>query len=327
MAESLRFGVLGAASITPKALIEPAHVVPGVTVDAIAARDASRAAAFAQKHRIPRSLPSYAALIDDPAIDAIYNPLPNSAHAEWTIKALRAGKHVLCEKPLASNADEAVAMAAAARETGRVMMEAFHWRHHPLAEEMRRIVRSGEIGTIRHVEANMCIPLPLPNNIRYDYRLAGGAAMDTGCYAINIVRDLAGAEPEVISADARLWGEQIDRWMTAELRFANGVTGRMTCSLLSSTLLRIDATVRGDQGELYVINPVAPHLWHRARVQTSAGSRTMHVAGEATYTHQLRDFVRAVHGETLRWGPDDAIANMRVIDAAYRAAGLKRRGE
>jgi predicted dehydrogenase len=326
MSEPLRIGTLGAASITPKALIEPAHRLPGVEVVAIAARDPLRAEAFAQKHRIPRRYTSYDALIDDPAIDAIYNPLPNSAHAEWTIKALRAGKHVLCEKPLASNADEAVRMAAVAQETGRVMMEAFHWRHHPLADQMRRIIATGELGAIRHVDANMCIPLPLPKNIRYDYALAGGATMDTGCYAINMVRMLSGQEPTVRSAEARLWGDQIDRWMTAELELPGGVPARATCSLLSSTLLKIDATVRGERGTMRAINPVAPHLWHRLHVETSDGSRTVRVPGDTTYTHQLRDFIAAVRGAPLRWGPDDAIANMRVIDAVYDAAGLKRRG-
>ena len=114
--------------------------------------------------------------------------------------------------------------------------------------------------------------------------------------------------------------------MTADLEFPGGVSGRMTCALLSSTLLKIDATVRGELGELRVINPVAPQFWHRLHVQTTAGSRTVRVPGDATYTHQLRDFAAAVRGGPLKWGPDDAVANMRVIDAVYEAAGLRRRG-
>lgn len=322
----LRIGTLGAARITPMALLRPAKAVPEAEIVAVAARDAKRAEAFAKQHGIPRVLTSYDEMLADPAIDAIYNPLPNSAHAEWTIKALRAGKHVLCEKPLASNADEAARMAVVAAETGRVMMEAFHWRHHPLATELRRIVASGELGTIQHVDATMCVPLPLPNDIRYRFDLAGGATMDTGCYAISIARHLAGAEPEVVSAESRTWGEQIDRWMTAELRFPGGVSGRVTCALLSATLLKIAATVRGDRGTLHVFNPVLPHVYHRVRVRTATGTRTLKVPGDATYTHQLRDFVRAARGEPLRWGPDDAVANMRVIDAVYAAAGMKRRG-
>ena len=325
MAEPLRIGTLGAARITPMALLRPAARVPEATVTAVAARDAARAAAFARKHGIPRVFDSYDALLADPAIDAVYNPLPNGLHAAWTIRALRAGKHVLCEKPLAANADEASGMADAARETGRVLMEAFHWRHHPLATTLRRIVDDGELGTVRHVEATMCIPLPLPRDIRYRWDLAGGATMDTGCYTISIVRHLAGAEPTVVRAEHRAFGEQIDRWMTADLRFADGRTGRITCALLSRTLVKLQAIVRGDRGELRVLNPVLPHFFHRVTVATKDGVRRFRVPGEPTYVHQLRDFVAAVRGAPLRWGPEDGVANMRVIDAVYAAAGLKPR--
>ncbi len=324
--QPLRIGILGAARITPMALLRPARRLSEAVVVAVAARDEARAAAFAKKHGIPRVHSSYEALLADPEIDAIYNPLPNSLHAEWTIRALRAGKHVLCEKPLASNADEAQSMADAARVTGLVMMEAFHWRHHPLAGLLRDIVVSGELGTVRHIEATMCIPLPLRNDIRYRWDLGGGATMDTGCYTISIVRHLAGAEPAVVRAEHRGFGEQIDRWMTADMEFTDGRTGKITCALLSSTLLKVEAVVRGDRGTLHVTNPVAPHLFHRVTVQTEAGRRRVRVPGDATYVCQLRDFVAAVRGEPLRWGPDDAVANMRVVDAVYQAAGLKRRG-
>ena len=133
----LRFGILGAARIAPMALIQPARRVPEAQVVAIAARDGAKARAFAAKHGIPRVHESYDALLADPELDAIYNPLPNGLHCEWTIRALRAGKHVLCEKPIASNASEAQQMADAARETGRVLVEAFHWRYHPLAKRVR----------------------------------------------------------------------------------------------------------------------------------------------------------------------------------------------
>jgi predicted dehydrogenase len=308
------------------ALLRPARAVPEAAIVAVAARDPARAEAFARKHGIPRVLPSYDALLGDPDVDAIYNPLPNSAHCEWTIKALRAGKHVLCEKPLAANAAEAAQMADAARATGRVLVEAFHWRHHPLAAELRRIVASGELGAIRHVEATFCVPLPLPNDIRYQWALAGGATMDTGCYAISLVRHLSGMEPIVESAQARLLKARIDRWMRAELRFPDGATGRITCALLSSTLLKIQALVRGDRGTLHVFNPIAPHFFHRVRVRTDAGRRAFSVPGDATYTLQLRDFVAACRGAAPRWGPDDAVANMRVVDAVYTAAGLEPRG-
>jgi predicted dehydrogenase len=326
-APPLRIGILGAARIAPMALIRPARHVPEATIVAVAARDPVRAAAFAKKHGIPRTLPSYDALIEDPDIDAIYNPLPNSLHAAWTIKAMEAGKDVLCEKPLASNADEAAQMAQAAARCTRVLVEAFHYRYHPLASRLKAILDAGMLGPIRHIEATMCIPLLLPGDIRYRYDLAGGATMDVGCYTINLVRYLAGAEPEVERAQARLASPNVDRSMTADLRFADGRTGRINCSLFSSSLLRLQAVVRGERGELRVFNPFAPHFYHRLTIRTPSGSTVERVSGDATYTHQLRAFVDAVRNRTaLPTDAGDAVANMRVIDAVYTRAGLPRRG-
>lgn len=323
----LRIGVLGAARITPMALLRPARPMHDVAVTAVAARDPQRAQAFARRHGIPRVLDSYAALIADPQIDAIYNPLPNSHHAEWTIRALEAGKHVLCEKPLAANADEARRMADAAAASGRRLMEAFHWRYHPLATRLREIIDSGVLGPIRHVEATMCIPLLLPGDIRYRYDLAGGAMMDVGCYTVSVVRFLAGAEPDVVRATARLARPNVDRHMVADLQFADGRTGRITCSLFSASLLKLQAIVRGDAGELRVFNPFVPHFAHRITVRTRTGTHRERVRGDATYSHQLRAFVAAVRdGTPIPTDPADSIANMAVIDAVYDRAGLPRRG-
>jgi predicted dehydrogenase len=151
--------------------------------------------------------------------------------------------------------------------------------------------------------------------------------MDIGCYAINMVRFLAGAEPEVVRAEARLSSPRVDRWMTADLRFPDGRTGRITCSLFSTTLLRLRAVVRGEGGEMRVFNPLAPHFYNRVSVRTAAGTTTERVRGDATYTYQLRAFVDAVRNHSaVPTDPTDAIANMRVIDAIYKKAGLPRRG-
>jgi len=327
MTTPLRIGVLGAARITPMALLRPARDVPEVTIAAVAARDPARARAFAAKRGIARVHDSYEALLADPELDAIYNPLPNSHHAEWSIRALEAGKHVLCEKPLAANAAEARRMAAAAAASGRRLIEAFHWRYHPLAARMKAIVDGGELGAIEHVEAAMSIPLVLPHDIRYRYDLAGGATMDVGCYTISIVRFLAGAEPEVVRAEARLAGPNVDRWMTADLRFADGRSGCITGSLFSTSLVRLQAIVRGTRGEMRVFNPVAPHFYHRVTVRAGGSVRRERVAGQATYTHQLRAFAEAVRsGAPAPTDPADSIANMAVIDAVYDRAGLPRRG-
>ncbi len=319
-------GLLGAARIAPMALVRPARKVEEAQVVAVAARDPDRARHFATRYGIPRVHRDYGELISDPELDAIYNPLPNALHCEWTIRALEAGKHVLCEKPMASNAEEAQRMAKAAEANGRELVEAFHWRYHPLAARMREVVRE-RLGRLRHVEASMCVPLVIPGDIRFRYDLAGGAAMDVGCYTVSLVRWLVGAEPEVLRAEVRRSSRDVDRWMRAELAFPDGCSGRITCSLFSSSLLRIEARATGSEGALHVRNPVLPQLHHRLWWRTASGARVERVDGDSTYTHQLRAFVAQVRGgPRMSTDAHDAVANMRAIDALYDAAGMKRRG-
>jgi predicted dehydrogenase len=318
----LRIGILGAARIAPMALVAPARRVPEATVVAVAARDAERARQFAARHAIPRVHESYEALLADPDVEAVYNPLPNALHARWTIRALEAGKHVLCEKPFAASVVEARAMAEAASRAGRVLMEAFHYRYHPLFARLRSIIGAGEIGEVKHLEAHFCIPLLRPRDIRYSAELAGGALMDAGCYPVHLLRHLAAAEPEVVSASARWTRGAVDRFLTAELRFADGRTARLSCSLFSRWLLRASARVEGTGGRLLVLNPYAPQFFHRLRVVTPAGSRRERVQGAPTYDYQLRAFVAAVRqGLPVPTDPVDAIANTRVIERIYQAAG------
>ena len=200
---TVRIGILGAAKIAPSALVKPARDVERVEVVAVAARDRVRADAFASKWSIPKVHDSYEALVADAEVDAIYNPLPNGLHAPWTIAALEAGKHVLCEKPLTSNADQARQVAAVAERTGNVLMEAFHYRYHPLMVRAVEVAQSGELGELRHVESWMQIPLLKRHDIRFDLSLAGGAVMDLGCYSIHQLRSLTGEEPKVVAASAK----------------------------------------------------------------------------------------------------------------------------
>src|SRR5689334_1295390 len=323
----VRIGILGAARIAPAAAIKPARVVGDAMIGAVAARDRTRAEAFASKHGIPRVHGSYADLIADPDLDAIYNPLPNGLHAEWTIAALEAGKHVLCEKPFTANAKEAEAVAAVADRTGLVVMEAFHYRYHPLAHRMREIVDSGELGSTRRVEAALCFPLPKFSDIRYQYDLAGGATMDVGTYTVHMARLLGREEPTVVSATPRLRTPDVDRAMRAELSFPSGHTGRITCSMWSRWLLQTYVKVIGDRGELHVINPTSPQMWHRFRVKSGGTSRTEKFPRKPTYEYQLEAFCAAVlRGEPTLTPPADSIANMRVLDAIYVAAGMEPRG-
>jgi predicted dehydrogenase len=322
--QQLRIGVLGAARITPAALINPAKENNEVVVAAVAARDMSHAQAFAAKHGIATVHADYDALIADPDIDAIYNPLPNGLHGRWTRAAIAAGKHVLCEKPFTANTAEAREIAEFAATSDRVVMEAFHYRYHPLTLRVEEIIASGELGALQHVEATLCFPMPIFSNIRYDYSLAGGATMDAGCYTVHMARTFGGTSPEVVSAQAKLRDAQIDRAMTAELRFEGGHTGRVRCSMWSWRLLQMSARVVGEHGELRILNPAMPQLlFHQLVVRSPDGRRVERFGRRASYAYQLDAFAAAVlRGEPVKTTPQDAIDNMTVIDAIYRAAGL-----
>lgn len=323
----IRIGVLGAAAIVPMALTNPARSVPEAQVLAIAARDPKRARAFARKHHIPRVHQTYHDLLADPEIDAVYNPLPNSLHAEWTIRALRAGKHVLCEKPFASNVSEAEDMAGTADETGLVLSEAFAYRYHPLTARVKEIIASGELGDIRHIEAQFCFLLPSPKNIRFNYELAGGALMDCGCYPVSLIRHLAEAEPTVDRAEASLFTSEVDHKMSADLSFTDGRTAHLVCDMLSPNLFRSFLRVEGDSGQLRVINPYHPHWFNWLSVRGRNTSYSGQIRGENAYTLQLRAFMEAIRDQRkLNTDPADAVGTMRVIDSIYAKAGLKRRG-
>jgi predicted dehydrogenase len=323
MTGPLRIGVLGAASIAPAALLRPARRVPGVSVESVATRDPHRAQTFARRHALPRFHPSYDALLDDSDIDAVYIALPNSLHLPWTLRALSAGKHVLCEKPLACNADEALQVAEAAERSGRVAAEAMAYLHHPLAA--RLVELTAQLGRLQHIEVFNCVPIFRRSDIRYQYDLGGGAAMDLAGYAISLVRLLAGALPEATGVEVRLARSRVDRWIAADLRLPSGATAKVTCSLWSTDFLRSDAKVRGEAGWMKVLNPFAPHLFHRVTSQIGGGRRIRERVrkGGSTYVRQLQAFLRAVReGGPVLTPARDAAQTLQVIDQMYRLAGL-----
>jgi predicted dehydrogenase len=325
---TIRIGCLGAARIAPAALIRPARNCAGVEVKAIAARDEARAEAFASKHGVPRVYGSYRELVEADDLDAVYVPLPNGLHAEWTIAAIEAGKHVLCEKPFTANAGEAERVRDIARRSDRVVMEAFHWRYHPLAQRLLDVISSGDLGRLTRIEAALVFPLPRWSDIRWQLGLAGGSLMDAGCYPVHIVRTLAGTEPGVSSARAKVRTPQVDRWIRAELDFGDGVTGRVTAGMWASPIFRAQATVRGSAGTMTVLNPLAPQFFNLLTVKAKGQTRRERVRGQATYDYQMQAFADAIRdGKPFPTRPDDSVANMRAIDAIYEAAGLEpRRG-
>jgi predicted dehydrogenase len=321
---SIRMGVLGAARIAPAALIRPAASDPEAAVVAVAAREQERAERFAEQHHLAKAYGGYQQLLADPEIDAVYVALPNGLHGRWIIAALEAGKHVLCEKPFTANADEAAQVAEVAKPSNLVVMQAFHYRYHALTQRMLEILRSRELGTITRLDAWLCFPLVSGSNIRWSYELAGGALMDAGCYPIHLLRTLAGAEPDVLTATAKTRLPNVDRYLHAELSFGDGVMGSITASMLSGRVLGAGALVRGTRGTMRILNPYFPQFGHRLLIKSANRTAVEHVARQpSTYARQLRAFCAAVlRGQQLPTDVDDAVANMRVIDACYRAAGL-----
>jgi predicted dehydrogenase len=319
----LRIGILGASKIAPAAMIAPAKANPNVELRAIAARDPARAKAFADAHGVARAHESYAALIADPDIDLVYNSLPPKHHLEWTMAALRAGKHVLLEKPSGMNADEARTMVAGARASGRRLIEAFHYRYHPLFARVLQIVPS-ELGALRTAEAVFEVPIAkAPGEIRYEAGLGGGALMDLGCYPLQWLRNVAREEPEVASATQVLDADGADTSTLAGLRFPSGLIASLSCSMRPASGKPMAALkVTGATGELTVLNPLAPQFGHLLAWKGPDGKEFHETFPQrATYDYQLDAVAGAIaNGTPLPTEGEDIVATMRAIDAIKAAA-------
>lgn len=322
----LRFGVLGAARIAPKALVNPVALIDRAVVTRVAARDVSRAEVFAQDNGIDGVSASYDDLITADDVDVVYNPLPMNLHHEWTIKALRAGKDVLCEKPFASNAAEATEMVAVAAAEGRVLGEAFHHRHHPMFQRIVDVIESGVIGTVTRAEGYFNISIPQPD-IRWDYATSGGSLMDLGCYSTTWVRHAVGEEPTVVDAEAVEGPEHIDASIRAELVFPGGATGRVESSMVHEGAGDIRLEVLGSDGSITAINPLSPQSGNLLTIRTESGETSGEVLAGSTYEHMVRAFCDHVtHGTPYSTKGQDSIDNMAAIDAMYLKAGLPLRG-
>mgnify|MGYP003643450148 FL=1 len=324
----IRIGILGAAKIAPKALIQPARERTDCGVVAVAARDADRAQAYADEHGIPHVAGSYEALLARNDIDLIYNALPPHRHADLTIAALEAGKAVLCEKPFAMNAGEASRMVEASIHTGKPLIEAFHYRFHPAFQRVLDIVRSGQLGAVRRIEAAFDVTIPYrPGELRHTLAVGGGALMDLGCYPLHAVRTLIGAEPTVVSATAHCEHPGVDLRTVAELAFPGGETASIRTSMAPDTPFDAWIRVEGSDGRLEIINPIHPHRGHSITATINGKTETFTVDGEATYNHQLAHVIDVLAGRAAPLtGGQDAVGNMAAIDAIYRAAGLNPRG-
>ncbi|MGB5354866.1 MAG: Gfo/Idh/MocA family oxidoreductase [Woeseia sp.] len=323
MTEIVRIGCLGAARITPPAIVEPATVHGGVALQSIAARDVARAEKFAADHGFKTFCESYDELVADPDVDLVYNALPINLHAEWTIRALEAGKHVLCEKPLAMNAAEATAMLDAA--AGKRLIEALHYRYHPTFAHYLRWLAEGRIGKLRRIEANFSVPIPDNNGkeIRHLPATGGGSFMDLGCYPLSWALMSTQQEPETIEAEAILTSRGVDESMTAVLTFADGLKAHLESSMAMHCKQQAWLKVIGDKGEIQFDNPLAPQSGSRLTVITNDSSETASKDRVSTYFYQLDAVVRGLQtGEQLPTEGAAMIRQQRTIDAIYAAAGL-----
>jgi predicted dehydrogenase len=323
---AIKWGILSTANIGIKRVIPAIIAGQRGVVTAIASRDPGRATRVAADFGIARAYAGYQTLLDDPEIEAIYNPLPNHLHVEWTIRALDAGKHVLCEKPIGLNASEAHAIIAARDRSGKRVMEAFMVRFHPQWQRIRTLVREGRIGVVRAIQSAFAFPMLDPNNVRNREEWGGGALYDVGCYSIVTARYLFGAEPErvvaLIDRDPKL---RVDRVTSGLLAFPGG--GQLTfCSALQlASYQRV--VVLGSQGRIEVLVPFTPQKDYACRIIIDSGAS---LDGSSAvfeqfpavdqYALQCDQAAAVMRGEAAQEFPiEDAIANMRVIDALYRS--------
>jgi len=319
-ANRLRFGILGCANIVRRDLIRGFHAAVNAEPYAIASRSLEKARQWAADLGIPHAYGSYEALLADPLVDAVYIPLPNHLHGEWTIKAAQAGKHVLCEKPLALNAAEAEQMAAVCAQAGVILLEAFMYRFHPQTVRLRQLVNEGAIGSVKVIRGGFSFFMPYSDNVRWFPEMGGGALMDVGCYPVSLTRLLLGEEPAQAMAAAVFSDTNVDETLAGILRFPADRHLVFECSFRAAGGQAM--TIIGEEGRIDV--PVAfLHGLGTTEIHLHCGDqvKTLSFGPADEYQLMIESFGRAVlQGEPLPVTPADAVANMRAIDALARSA-------
>jgi xylose dehydrogenase (NAD/NADP) len=325
----LRWGILGCAGIAKRAVIPGIQQSETGIVSAIASRDIAKAKETAESLGIPTAYGSYEEILADTHIDAVYIPLPNHLHKEWTIKAAEAGKHVLCEKPFAMDAAEAEEMVAACTAAGVQLAEAFMYRHHPRYDRMKEIIRSGEIGEIRGIHGAFTFNSSgAASNVRFHRDMGGGALYDVGCYPISVARYLLESEPEAATVHAFFSPQHdyVDMMASGLLEFAGGAALTFDCGMWAAG--RNTLEVLGTLGRIEVPSAFMSHADASSHffVTTSAGRREEEVPYVNQYSLQADDLAYAAWGKKpLRFQAEDAIANMRVLDACLKSANERTR--
>jgi xylose dehydrogenase (NAD/NADP) len=318
MTEAVRWGILSTADINKKVLAG-LQGSPAVDVLAVGSRDAERAKEFASEHGIECAHGSYEELLADPDVEAVYIPLPNGLHVEWTLAALHAGKHVLCEKPLSPRAEEVERCFDAAEAAGLVLSEGFMWRHTPQAERLESLVREGAIGELRLVRAAFSFPLDRFPDVRWDAELDGGALLDVGCYCVSGARLLAGAEPERVTGESVTAESGVDARFAGTLRFPEDVLATFDCGFDLPPRDELEAL--GSTGSLFLDDP-----WHSVEpgieLRRNDGSvERIEVEFANPYGLELEEMSAAIRGEREpRLGRADALGQARTLEALLLSA-------
>jgi len=318
--KKIRWGVISTANIGRKAMIPALQSLDEAEVLAVASRNDVKARNFADELGIPKAYGDYQEILDDPEIDAVYIPLPNHLHKEWTIRAADAGKHILCEKPLALDADQSLEMIGAAEANSVVLMESFMYRYHPRILSVLEMVRSGAIGTLKTIESGFTFYMHDKDDIRMKPEMGGGALMDVGCYCVNISRLMAGRKPVAVQAQA-VWAQTgVDEQLVGILDFGDGLFAHFDCAFNQSS--RQQCILAGTDGYLTISEVFNPGE-KRSVIQEVRGGKTVQVQdfdGVNEYALIATDFMGAIAGEQPLYPIQDSVINMQVIQALLESA-------
>lgn len=325
--KTIRWGIIGCANIAIRSVIPAIQQSRFGSVTAVASRSYEKARDVATRLNIPKAYGSYEELVADPDIDAVYIPLPNHLHAEWTIRAAQAGKHVLCEKPLALNADEAARMVEASREAGVHLAEAFMYRYHPRYAAIKKIIAEGQIGELQAIHGSFTFYNPDDlDNIRFQSAYGGGSLYDVGCYPISAARLIYEEEPEAVTCHA-MFSERhdgVDMMVSGLVEFSGGKSLTFDCGMWANNRNRLE--ILGSKGRIEVPSPFVNQPGH-FYVTDQQGRTKEHFSGQ--YNHfslLIEQFTQVVHGEADPLYPaEDAILNMRTIEACLESAKKRTR--
>jgi len=316
----LRWGLLSTARIN-RSLIPPLRASPRHRLVAVASREPDRAHSYAQAWQIPHAFGSYEAMLASPEIDVVYISLPNSLHAHWTIQALRAGKHVLCEKPLATRVEDVDAIAAAAVETGKQVAEAFMYRHHPQTLKVKALIASGAIGDVRLVRGSFTFTLTDRGNVRVNAGLDGGSVWDVGCYPISYARTMLGAEPTEAFGMQFVGPGGVDEMFVGALRFADDVYAQLDCGFRAP--FRTNMEIVGSEGVIVIPHPFKPTARETIYIGRAGDQlEPIVIEGpELLYLGEVEDMADAIlNGTPPRVSLQDSRANVAAIVALLRSA-------